>query len=375
MNEKICVVVSSPMTVNAFLQKPLLSLCKHYEIYVVANISNKDEWVGLGDAVISIPIAIERRIKPWHDLIALWQLIALFRRHRFKSVHSVTPKAGLLAMVAAYFAGIEIRIHTFTGQVWVTRKGLSRFVLKSLDKLIAKFGTYALVDSHSQRQFLLAENVLDEAKSGVLAMGSISGVDVIRFSPNSAARERIRAEFGVADDETLFLFLGRLNRDKGILDLAAAFAAMDAESSHLLVVGPDEEQMTQQIEALTTNCKERVHFIGYSSQPEEYMAAADVLCLPSYREGFGSVIIEAAAVGIPAIASRIYGLTDAVQENQTGLLFEARDMAGLSAAMERLTSDVELRTKLGEQAQARARNEFSSEKLATAWLAFYKARI
>ncbi len=363
------------MTVNAFLQQPILGLCEQYEVYVVSNISHQGELNELGDAVVSIPIAIERKVKPWRDLVALWQLLALFRRYRFKSVHSVTPKAGLLAMIAAYFAGVEIRIHTYTGQVWVTRMGLSRFLLKFLDKMIAKFGTYALVDSYSQRQFLIAESVLDEAKSGVLAMGSISGVDVVRFSPNEAARNRIRAELGVADDEVLLLFLGRLNRDKGVLDLAAAFAGMCANHPHLLIVGPDEEQMTQQIESLTTGCREYVHFVGHTSRPEEYMAASDVLCLPSYREGFGSVVIEAAAVGIPAIASRIYGLTDAVKEDETGLLFEAKDVVGLRAAMERLVIDIAFRTELGRRAQERARREFSGQKLTDAWLAFYKARV
>lgn len=159
-----------------------------------------------------------------------------------------------------------------------------------------------------------------------------------------------------------------------MLDLAAAFAGMNDIRSHLLVVGPDEEHMGPQIVQLTSSCAERVHFVGFATRPEEYMAAADVLCLPSYREGFGSVVIEAAAVGIPAIGSRIYGVVDAIVENYSGLLFEARDVSGLQVALAALASDKTRRIQLGRQARERVLAEFTSEILAAAWLEFYQAR-
>jgi glycosyltransferase involved in cell wall biosynthesis len=244
-----------------------------------------------------------------------------------------------------------------------------------MDRLIALFSTYALVDSSSQRQFLLDEGVLKASKSDVLAQGSISGVDTIRFRPNAQARKQIRDELKIPEEEMTFLFLGRLNRDKGVLDLATAFAGIRNEHTHLLVVGPDEEDILPQITRLTEKCRARAHFVGFTSNPEEYMAAADVFCLPSYREGFGSVVIEAAAVGIPAIGSRIYGVVDAIQENFSGLLFDARDVSGLQTAMDKLSGDRELRLRLGRQARERAINVFSSEKLALAWLEYYRASL
>ena len=375
MKKKICLVVSSPMTVNAFLQQPIRHLCQDYDVHVALNLESGESLRGLEEMVTILPVAIERKIAPWRDLLALWQMILLFRRHQFKLVHSVTPKAGLLAMLASRLAGVDIRIHTFTGQVWVTRTGLARQILKGMDRLIAQLGTYALVDSASQRQFLLDEGVLTESGSGVLAQGSISGVDTMRFCPNAEARQRIRGELGIAEGATVFLFLGRLNRDKGVLDLAAAFAGLKDGRSHLLVVGPDEENISQQMMALTRHCRERVHFVGFALKPEEYMAASDVLCLPSYREGFGSVVIEAAAVGIPAIGSRIYGVVDAIQEGHSGLLFEARDVPGLRAAMEAMSGDDGLRLQFGKQSRERAIAVFASDKLATAWLEFYRARL
>lgn len=363
------------MTVSAFLQQPIRRLCTKYDVYVALNINPGDSLSGLEDRVTILPVAIERKIAPWRDLRALWQILVLFRRHRFKLVHSVTPKAGLLAMLAAFLTGVDIRIHTFTGQVWATRHGAARLLLKSMDKLIALLSTFALADSPSQRQFLLDEGVVTASGSGVLVHGSISGVDTIRFRPDSQARERLREELKVAEADTLFLFLGRLNRDKGVLDLANAFSGMDNEHVHLLFVGPDEGELGQQLRRLTEGCEKRVHFVGYAEKPEEYMAAADVLCLPSYREGFGNVVIEAAAVGIPAIGSRIYGVEDAIQEHVSGSLFTARDVAGLREAMRHMVDDSERRLQLGRQARERAIRDFSSDRLAAAWLEFYQARI
>lgn len=375
LKEKVCLVVSSALTVNAFLQEPIRHLCECYDVHVAVNLGAGETLGGIAPLVTVLPVGIERKISPWRDLLALWQLITLFHRHKFKLVHSVTPKAGLLAMAAAFLAGVDIRIHTFTGQVWVTRSGLARWLLKSLDSLIARLATYTLVDSASQRQFLLDEGVLSTGRSGVLAQGSISGVDVNRFRPDAEIRAQIRRELHVPETDTIFLFLGRLNRDKGVLDMAVAFAGMNDPRSHLLVAGPDEGHLRPQIQELTSSCADRVHFVEFTSKPEAYMAASDVLCLPSYREGFGSVVIEAAAAGIPAIGSRIYGVVDAIAENDSGLLFEARDVAALQGCMVVMAGDSSRRIQLGRQAHERALAVFSSERLAAAWLEFYRARL
>lgn len=374
MEASICVVVSSALTVNAFLLEPLKKLGTHYRLYIVVNdsaASISDELEGV--EVLSVPIV--RKIKPVADLRALFQLYRIFRKHRFTAVQSVTPKAGLLSMLAAYFAGTETRIHIFTGQVWVTRRGLSRWVLKQMDRLIASFASEILVDSVSQHRFLLEQRVVSAAKSCVLADGSISGVNVTRFKPDAAARSRIRHELNICDGDIVFLFIGRLNRDKGVLDMASAFAGLEDERARLMLVGPDEAGMREQMEQMLGDCLQRVHFVGFSDRPESYMAAGDVLCLPSYREGFGSVIIEAAAVGIPSIGSRIYGVEDAITDEYSGLLFEAGNREQLQTCMTAVMSRPELLKQLGENARARIFEKFTSETVASAWLDYYRARV
>jgi hypothetical protein len=169
MKKKICFVVSSTMTVNAFLQEPIIYLSKYYQVYLAVNGSVDALSPALKKIVAVLPVSIERKISFRHDLLALFQLFCILRKYNFHSVHSVTPKAGLLAMLASLLSGVTVRIHTFTGQIWVTSKGLKRWFFKAMDCLIALFATNILVDSASQRQFLLDEKVVSTAKSSVLA--------------------------------------------------------------------------------------------------------------------------------------------------------------------------------------------------------------
>ncbi len=362
------------MTVNAFLQEPIKQLSRDYQIFLVCNGSTHEVSTELRTYLTVLPVAIERQITIGGDWVALWQLLQIFRARKFDVVHSVTPKAGLLAMLASYLAGTQIRIHTFTGQVWATRTGLARQVLKAMDKVMATLASHILVDSPSQLQFLLSEKVVRLKKSSVLGQGSISGVDTARFCPNAQARSRIRNTLKIPETAQIFLFLGRLNIDKGVLDLASAFHFVARENPRacLLVVGPDEANLTSSMLNLVGEYAERAYFVGHTDKPEDYMAAADVFCLPSYREGFGTVIIEAAATGLPAIGSRIYGIVDAIEEGKTGLLHKARDVAELQACMLKLAASNDLLIGLGQQARARAVSSFSSQALATAWLSYYR---
>ncbi len=361
------------MTVKAFLKEQIIALSEQYDVTLIVNTQQTDFAKQNGLPAKVIPVAIERAINPLADVRALYRLVCIFRRQRFDLIHSVTPKAGLLAMLAGKMAGINFRIHTFTGQVWATRHGFPRMLLKTMDRLLVWSATHLLADSISQRQFLVDQGVAAEEKLSVLADGSISGVDIERFRPDSAVRSEVRRELGITDDAVLLLFLGRVNRDKGVLDLAAAFANVAARSAHLhlLLVGPDEGDLREEIKHITAAFSDHLHFINYTDRPESCFAAADIFCLPSYREGFGSVIIEAAACGVPTIGSRIYGVSDAIRDGETGVLFEAGNVDELGAAIERMASDSEQRHAMGEAALERARNNFPAKRLVQAWLDYY----
>lgn len=369
--EKICFVVSSPMTAQAFLSGHIAALAKHHPVDLVVNAPEPSAVGDIQAHARIIPAPIRRRIEPLADLAALLKLHGLFRREGYAAVSSVTPKAGMLAMLAAAMARVPCRIHIFTGQVWATRTGWQRWLLKLADRMMARLATHVLADSPSQRDFMVAEGIVAAAKVSVLGNGSICGVDGGRFRPDAGRRAAIRRAHGIPESACVFLYLGRLNRDKGMLDLANAFALLAHQDAWLVVVGPDEEGMQDKMQARLGGLRDRCRFVGYTDRPEDYMAAADVFCLPSYREGFGMVVIEAAAAGIPAVASRIYGVTDAVEDGVTGLLHQPGDAAGIAREMALIAGDASRRIEMGRAARERALSLFSRSTITVAWVRFF----
>jgi glycosyltransferase involved in cell wall biosynthesis len=358
------------MTARVFLAYQLEELAKTYDVTIFANLrGNTDIHSWLPEAVSIIDVPIHRTIKPWSDVRCFFELKRLFKKHRFALVHSVSPKAGLISMLAARAAKVPIRIHTFTGQVWATKKGVTRLILQAIDKFIAFLTTTALVDSHSQRQFLLENKVVTELNSSVLGNGSISGVNCERFKENQEVRQLIRKQMHTKNDAIVFLFVGRLTIEKGIMELVDAFSKVQKEvqNTELWIVGPDEDGTLNKIEQLNG-----VKCVSFTAVPEHFMATADVFCLPSYREGFGSVVIEAAACGVPSIASNIYGLRDSVDDGKTGILVQPKSAKLFAEAMMKLAEDEVLRLEMGKTAQNRAKEKFSQSQIAIELLALYE---
>jgi len=346
----VCLTLTSPFVLNAFLQGHLARLHQSFTVDVCVNRLESDIPLVVPEGVAVQDVEIRRKISPWHDAEALWKLRRFYRQRRFDAVVTVTPKGGLLGMVAARLAGIRVRVHWFTGQVWATQKGIMRATLKAMDRLTAACATEVLADSPSQKDFLVREGVVAEDRISVLGQGSISGVNTARYRPDLGARNRIRAELRIPEGATCLVYVGRMSKEKGVPDLLAAFGKLsgDFPDLHLILVGPDEEGL------LLQGRRPNVHVVGYTRNPEAYMSAADIICLPSYREGFGSVLIEGAACGLPAVASRIYGVTDAVDENVTGLLHASGDLEALTESLRRLLCDDKFRTVLGKNAYERA---------------------
>lgn len=377
MKHKIGVLSSHPLSIQVFMLPHIRQLLQFWPVEVMANTSNTRLLMDRGVDVPVVEVPLERAIVPWADLKTLWVLFWRFRRSGLAVLHTITPKAGLLGMLAARLARVPVRIHSFTGQVWVTHRGPMRWLLKTADKCIAALATDVLVDSPSQRAFLIAEGVLSEANSCVLGAGSICGVDSMRFVINPTGREDVRAELGSAADALVCLYLGRLNRDKGVLDLAAAFVQVAGKhpKAELWVVGPDEGDMFTQMQTLLGECTQQIRWVGYTNEPERFMQAADLFCLPSYREGFGSSVIEAAACGVPALTSRVYGLTDAVVEGKTGWMHEPANTTDIAQKLDELLSKPDSLKEKGLAARSHAVAVFEQSLITTAMLEFYKTKL
>ncbi len=315
-----------------------------------------------------ISIKIPRKVSLIHDFLALLKLFRLFHKYRFDIVHSTTPKAGLLCAIAGFAAMIPVRLHTFTGQSWLDFFGFKRWCLVHADKLICRLNTRCYADSVSQKNFLLSNDIASTESLKVLGDGSLAGVDIQRFNKDRfsfSQKAKILKQLEISDSGVMFIFVGRVLKSKGILELIKAFDQVSKihPDSFLLLVGPQEEDfsdlMTSRFKAMSKN----IRFIDNTKEPERYMAVSDVLCIPSYREGFGTVVIEGAAMGLPAIGTAIYGLSDSIEDGKSGLLVEPKNPAKLAKAMLLLIEDSTVRHTMAMYAKKRACALYSSDKI------------
>ncbi|MBK5913170.1 hypothetical protein CCR84_02325 [Rhodocyclus purpureus] len=371
----MCVVAATPLTIYFFLQPHLVELSREFDVTLVCNPSNDAYLPPLELPVRQIAIGMKRKISPLRDLHTLLELSRLFRREHFDIVVSVAPKAGLLGMLAAAFAGVEYRVHIFQGEVWASRTGLMRVFLKAMDRITATSATHIMAVGRSERRFLEEQGVVKVGRVEVLGSGSISGVDLERFRPNPLVQREFRSERGIPDDAILCLFLGRLTADKGVFDLARAFSLSGAANPKLwlILAGPDEEGVGEQLrQGVAGEVSKRMLIDGFTHAPERYLAAADFLCLPSYREGFAMVIIEAAAVGIPSIGTLIYGIADTIVDNETGVLVSAGDVSALAEAITKMSTDASLRERMARAGRVRVEVEFSQGKVVAGYVDFFR---
>ena len=373
MKKRICFVVAAPITAHAFLKDHIKELSKDFDIYLVANIKSEEEIKGL-ELKGWRSIEIERGISLKKDIRVVWQLRRYFRKMKFAAVHSVTPKAGLVTALAGWIARVKHRTHIFTGQVWCTRKGLIRKLLKSIDWLIARLDNHILVDGKSQREFLVEEEVLRKGQAEVFGYGSISGVNADRFAPDVESRNKIRIEVGIKANAVCYIFLGRLNHDKGIGELYEAFdwLAGEYDDVYLLLVGYDEEGYVAKLTSYK-NIKQGVnfHYYGSTPTPEKILNAGDVFVLPTYREGFGTSVLEAACVGLPCICSDAYGVLDAYVDGETGLRCHVGDANSLYECMKQMHDHPDQRKRMGEKSRQRALTDFNGARLTEYWVDFY----
>lgn len=373
--KKIAFIVAIPSSAESFLADHIAKLQEHYEVHLVANFPENYDGSMFFKEVTFHHVPIQRSIKFGPDWKTLWSLKKLFKLEKFECVHSVTPKAGLLTALAGWMARVPNRVHIFTGQVWTTRKGAMRMILKGMDKFIAKLNTRILVDGEGQRQYLIKEGVLKERNSMVPAEGSIAGIKLDRYVISPEVRKREREGLGLADDKVVYIFLGRLNHDKGIGELYEAFnrLAMECPKSVLLFYGMDEEGYDAKAEAYPNIKKgENYFFPGLTKTPFNALQAGDVFVLPTWREGFGVSVLEAQALGLPVITSDAYGVVDASVEGVTALRCGVNDPEGLYKAMKQYYVDAELRKSHGQAGRERVNNHFSNDVVSRVWLDIYK---
>ena len=317
--------------------------------------------------VLTFGIPMPRAITPLQDLWAVGAIWGRLRQVRPQIVHAGTPKGGLLGMIAARLAGVPVRIYQMRGLPLLTASGLRRKLLRACEKASCSLAHKVLCNSESLRQAALAEGVCSADKATVIGSGSGQGVDARqRFNPahSADARRRLRAEWGLPHDALALGFVGRIVRDKGIVELAGSWRELREEfpTLHLMVAGDFESQdplPPECVELLRTD--PRIHLLGFVTDTASLYAALDLLVLPTYREGFPNVLLEAGAMELPVVATDIPGCVDATVDGVTGRLVPPRDTAALTAALGAYLRDPALRRTHGLNGRQRVLEHFQQE--------------
>lgn len=345
MGKKIIRASTIGLSLNIFCKDLLRELAD--EGYEVVALSSPDEdlrEVEKREKVRAVGVQMERRMSPLKDIVSLVKLVRVFAKEKPDMVHSMTPKAGLLCMVAGWMTGVPVRVHTFTGLVWPTAQGLSRRILMLTDKLTCMCATHVIPEGEGVKADL--ERCITKKKMKVLGFGNVRGINMDEW------KRRVDRGDGLM---LTFVFVGRIVRDKGVDELVAAFVKLNRiySNTRLLLVGPYEEHLNpvqSGTKFLIDTC-ECIEAVGAQKDVRPFYEQSDVLVFPSYREGFPNVVIEAGAMELPSIVTDINGSREIIEDGRNGLIVPARDEQALFEAMKWMVEHDEERNAMAAHAR------------------------
>ncbi len=338
------------------------------EVYGIASPGIDLEKFAEREGAIVHSVEMPRAISPLRDLISLWKLCFLLKRIRPEIVHAHTPKGGLLGMIAAFLARVPVRIYHVHGFPYLTTTGLRRFLMTSTERISCMLSQRVLFVSESVRQIAIADRICSAQKSKIINNGSINGVDALEhFNPKNRDRDKIKSALGIPANAIVIGFVGRLVIDKGLIELMTAWESLRRQFKDLflLIIGSELEKRNaipiEMVNRIRTD--PRIRFVGKVSSPADYYASMDILVLPSYREGFGLVAIEASAMELPVVATRIPGCIDSVLEGETGLLVPPKNAVALEKALKVYIEDKDIRILHGKNGRKRALTDFKPQDI------------
>lgn len=367
---KLIRITTIPLSLEKLLEGQLTYMNQFFEVTAVSSEKERLEKYGGDNKVKTFWVEMTRAITPMKDLKAVWQLYGFLIKEKPLIVHTHTPKAGIIGMLAAKMAGVPIRIHTVAGLPLMETRGAKRKVLNSVEKITYQLATRIYPNSLGLKKIILEENFAREEKLKVLGKGSSNGINTVYFDPekfSEDAKSGYKIELGIPQKDLVFIFIGRLVSEKGINELVAAFDSLHQKYPNisLLLIGPFEEDLDplkketlQKIEGHT-----KIFTTGYQQDVRPYLAISDVLVFPSYREGFPNVVMQAGAMGLSSIVSNINGCNEIIKEGVNGLIIPVKEKSSVYKAMELMITDPEKREKISSRARKEIcrnydRNEF-----------------
>ena len=373
MKKKSIRISTIPLSLDVLLQGQLRMLSEHYEVVGVSSPGEELEKVAQREGIRTIAVPMERKISPFKDLVSLFRLIRLFHREKPWMVHSLTPKAGLLAMTAAWICRVPVRIHMFTGLVFPTTTGLKQKILMATDSITCACATNVLPEGKGVKKDLEHFRITSKPLQ-IIGNGNINGIDLEFFDRTPEVMEQ--AEKYRKEEVVTFCFVGRIVRDKGMNELVAAFQRLHQAypNTRLVLVGPFEEKLDPVLPETRQVIEQQaaIEWMGWQNDIRPFLAASEVFVFPSYREGFPNVVLQAGAMGLPSIVTDINGSSEIITEGVNGSIIPSQDEEALYKAMEKLL-DTEERRKLAQQARPQIANRYERKALWKELLKFYRS--
>jgi glycosyltransferase involved in cell wall biosynthesis len=356
---KIIRTTTVPQSLNTFCKGVLRELSDKYEVIGVSSPGNALDEVAKREGIRVIAVPMERHISLKYDIASLYKMIRVFRKEKPTMVHSMTPKAGMICMVAAWLTRVPVRVHTFTGLVFPTSTGLKRRILMATDWLTCACATHVIPEGEGVKNDLL-QNGITKKPLKVLGYGNVRGVDMDFYSLRPEVRE-IASE--IHTDVFTFLFVGRIVKDKGINELCEAFDKLSGiVKARLVLVGPYEDNLDPISDKSRKIIEDNplIEAVGSKSGDEllAYYASADCFVMPSYREGFPNTVLEAGAMGLPSIVTDINGSREIIVKGQNGVIIPSKNADALFDAMQNMIRNNTARESMAAKAREMIASRF-----------------
>jgi glycosyltransferase involved in cell wall biosynthesis len=377
MIPRLLLVATVPETLATILRCQPRYLAKYFQVKLVTSPGDSVVQVVHNEGLEIAQVPMARGISLLRDLISVVRMVRVIRAYRPTIVHSYTPKAGLVCMLAAWLCRVPIRVHTFTGLISPTVIGMKQQLLIWVDRLICACATHIVPEGEGVKKDLQRLHITRKPLH-VIGYGNIAGVETTHFSPMAVGVEvaatQLRQALSIQTEDFLFCFVGRLNKDKGLAELIWAFKGLSPTAHLVLVGGVDQTAPVDTTTLAAIESHPRVHQLGFLGDIRPALQAADLLVLPSYREGFPNVVLQAGSMGLPVIATNINGCNEVVEPGYNGWLVPPRDTRALEDSMRQaMETPASVRAEMGRQGRVRIQQRFERKQHWERMVMFYQA--
>ena len=382
--KKLIRITTVPLSLKVLLKGQLRFMASNgFDVKGVSSEGEELREVHENEGIAVEAITMSRKITPFQDLKSLWEMWNFLRKEKPQIVHTHTPKAGIIGMLAARLAGVPHRLHTVAGLPLMEATGTKRKILNFVEKLTYSSATRVYPNSKGLYDFILQNNFTQSNKLKIIANGSSNGIDTAFFSPDQVTeieRVTLREKLNIQPDDFVFVFVGRIVSDKGINELIKVFSELQAAENNepagiklLLVGGLENDLDPLNPETLAEiNQNKDIISVGFQQDVRSFFAIADALVFPSYREGFPNVVMQAGAMGLPSIVSDINGCNEIIIEGENGLIIPSKNVEKLKEKMLTLAKDKNLYTKLKGNSRRMIENRYEQSVVWNALLEEYE---